>query len=295
MLASLTLLIAVVGLDLVWVVYRFEHRAARLRSINDARARLIAVREAEPWLGKYFTTLWTPEKAKEAAERHRDKILKREYELVLEVPPEPLVSLVMAAGGGDLLLDKTVRSANVALWHIRVFNQLVRQHTDLLRQHLAEIVDRKTSRARLGVVARTVGAQAGMLHERGVGEANGPQGWYRTLRKAVRANLAHLGHLENDRFSYRERSGWRFAAGDAAALMLVLAAVTLVAWRSFNQSASHATCRGAGHGDMPYTASRGWPHHADRPPRRFGGGELRGGFRGSPVPRSACTDSRPAP
>jgi hypothetical protein len=180
----------------------------------------------ESWGAKYFVGRWTEEKAAEAGQHHREMLLERKYEQVLVVPSEPLTALVASPLAGDLVSEETIYAANLALWHIAGFNQLVLQHTWMLASALFEINRPNTAEEDLIGIATAIGAQTTLLHRRGVGEPDEPGGWYRRLRTAVNADI---GRLATDR-------QWKrlYGMADAAALLLLMGAVAAFAWAVFH-------------------------------------------------------------
>jgi hypothetical protein len=83
---------------------------------------------------------------------------------------------------------ETIAAAGVALWQMRLFNELVRQHTDLGCQHFAEIFDPALPAERRKTIAIAAYRQSHDLHS-GIGNV---AGWYPTLTQALEANIAEI-------------------------------------------------------------------------------------------------------
>jgi hypothetical protein len=221
--------VAVIGLALAWLLYRMERAGTRGREIAAARSVLLAVKrgmvdglaDETGWGERYFTTNWTPERAEDAAKAAAEKVLAGGYDQVLVVPTDPLRALIASPHAGDLISEDVVYYANVGLWHLVVFNQLVEQQSQLVAQHLAEIADADTNAQRRDVIARAIGAQARMLHGRGVGEPYTASGWYRRLKDEVNRNIARLD-CDREKHAYPPGER-RLAVGDMLAALAVMA------------------------------------------------------------------------
>lgn len=220
--------VAIIGLALAWFLYRMGRAATRRREIESARAVLVGVKRGmvgghgdEPgWGERYFVTNWTEELAQNAAADARGSVMNRGYNQVLVVPTAPLEALIGSGYAGDLISEATIYYANLGLWHLEVFNQLVAQQQQLVVTHLAEIVDADLAEARRHVIADAIAAQAGMLHRRGAGEPFTDDGWYRRLKDTVESDIARLEHeLLRQWYPVGEL---RLAVGDTAAALAVL-------------------------------------------------------------------------
>ena len=223
--------VAVIGLAVAWLLYRLERSGVRHREIESASAVLLAVKrgmvgghDGEPgWGERYFSRNWTEEEAAERARSDVNSVMERHYSQVLVVPTTPLDALIGSAFGGDLISDETLYYANVGLWHIAVFNQLVGMQDALLSQHLSEIFDEDLNVKRRYAIAEAIGSHGRMLHRRGVGEPVGPNGWYLRLSSAVDSDI---DRLVSERAKRLYPSGeQRLIVGDLVAL--VAAAVTV--------------------------------------------------------------------
>jgi hypothetical protein len=231
------IVLALVGLVLAWVIYRLERLAARHRDIDAALATLRAVRrgmvgrDEEPGWGElYFQTIWAGDRLKEQAGKASAAVLDGATSPVPVVqtyvaPTEPVRLLASAPHAGDLIANRTLSIANLALWQIHVFNQLVDAQTNWLTIHAQEIADPDTTPERRALLAKTARSLSWWLHARGVGEANAIGGWYRRLKEAVDADVERLGEA-------RKRGLWPPAVWWLGVVDMIAAAsaVGLVIW-----------------------------------------------------------------
>jgi hypothetical protein len=226
--------VAIVGLALAWLLYRLERAATRRREIRAARAVLVGVErgmvgglgEELGWGERYFATNYTEEVALRAGFDTGKSVLERSYQQVLVVPTAPLEALIGSGYAGDLVTEPTVYYANLGLWHLAVFNQLVEQQTALVAQHLVEITDPDLDTKRRERIAEAITAQARMLHRRGVGEPFTDEGWYRRLKDSVASDIARLDEeLKKALYPAGEA---RLAVGDAAAVIATLVVASIL-------------------------------------------------------------------
>jgi hypothetical protein len=54
----------------------------------------------------------------------------RSFQENFRVPTDPLVSLIMQPGEGRFVSRSTIEAANIALWRMGQFNQIVQEQTD---------------------------------------------------------------------------------------------------------------------------------------------------------------------
>ena len=156
---------AVIGLALAWLLYRLERAATRRRDIVAARAVLLSFKRGmvegadgqKGWGEEYFRARWTEEKALESGSERADGVRNKRWYQVFVVPTEPLRALIASPHAGDLISEDVVYAANLALWHIVVFNQLVEQSTQMNALHLAEIVDPNLDQERREAIAIAIG------------------------------------------------------------------------------------------------------------------------------------------
>jgi len=200
--------LVLVGLLVTWVVYRKARDDAAQRDREAALGSLLGVwatmtestspagtppsdREhgaPTPWGELYFGGGYTEESARARAQQDYDAISKRSYAQVFEVPTEPLAALVASPFAGTLIGNETIEAAQVALWQIGVFNQLVRQQTDLNSRHLAEIADPELPESRRHAVAQGAWWVSFMLHASAIGDAR----WYARLKGELAQNISLL-------------------------------------------------------------------------------------------------------
>jgi hypothetical protein len=235
---SLTLLFTVLALGVAWLLFRLERAAARRRDIVAARNVLLAVQrgvvEGVPaqglagWGDLYFGTIYDASVTMKRALETRVMVEQRSWDQVFLVPTETL-ELPATTRVGDLISEETMFAANLALWRIGVFNQLVEQQTAFNAQHAAEIVDPATSTQRLRTLAEAAGQISLSLHADGIGAAAAPGGWYERLTSAVAADVERLTELLSERW-WRYRDERRLVVGDAvvAAVCIGFSAVAIV-------------------------------------------------------------------
>jgi hypothetical protein len=144
-----------------------------------------------PWGDKYFGCPYSDSDVAAHARVAYVAISERRYSQVFVVPTEPLATLLGSAAAGRWISEQTVEAANVALWRIGVFNQLVDQQTDFNSRHLAEFRDDKLSPPRREVLAKSAEALSRMLHGEGIGDAE----WYQELKRQLAANIKSLDAL----------------------------------------------------------------------------------------------------
>jgi hypothetical protein len=187
--------LVLLGLVATFIVYRFERMASVDRDIDSVLAMLEAVRNGmRPWGDLYFAEGYDEPSAKARAQRDSfDSIMKGSYGQIFLVPTEPLSALVERPGGLGLVRKETTEAANIALWKIGVFNQLVRQQTEFNALHLAEFYDRDLALERRQVLAEAAGTISGMLHLDAIGDAD----FYRRLNAELDKNIEDLRHLRH--------------------------------------------------------------------------------------------------
>ena len=187
------------------------------------------------WASDYFEKNWTGNDLRNRAKDDRHAVLRGSYSQVFEVPTEPLEALIQSPGAGDLIQSETIEAANIALFRIVRFNQLVRQQTEFYALHLAEIRDNTLPCRRRVAIARAAQTQSRMLHEYGIGEANKEYGWYCKLKTAIGANIKSLK-------SKRSRRWWLHCP-TCAAFVLVALMVAIAVYI--------AVCHGINVGNVP--------------------------------------------
>lgn len=228
--------VAIIGLALAWLLYRLERAATRGREIDAARAVLLGVKRGMVdgfgdeigWGDRYFARNWTEEDALKRAMHDIKELMEKRYAQVLVVPTAPVEALIVSTFAADLISEETVFLANIGLWHLEVFNQLVEQQTDMLALHLPDIYDEKVDDRRRYAIAEAIGSHTRLLHRRGVGEPWADDGWYRRLRASVDADLARLERARKAKlYPLGER---RLVVGDALAVAAVTATALVFAF-----------------------------------------------------------------
>jgi hypothetical protein len=156
-----------------------------------------------------------------------EDVLQRKHPQVLVVPTGPLEALISSAHAGDLISEATIYFANIGLWHLEVFNQLVVQQSHLLVQHLVKILDEKLGERRRSLIASAIGSQATVLHRRGIGDPFTDGGWYRQLKESVESDIARLDAELRKRWYPAGERGLVLGDATAAVAVLVLAGILL--------------------------------------------------------------------
>jgi hypothetical protein len=103
------------------------------------------------------------------------------------VPTEPVVSVIEQADKG-WIHRKTIEAANLALWRLGIFNQLVQQQTDFNAAHLSEFGDPSTTSAHRNTLANAAKKVSNMIH----GDAIGDTRWYPNLITEIDRNIQAL-------------------------------------------------------------------------------------------------------
>lgn len=173
------------GLVVAVGVYLLQRAVERRRDIDAARSLLDAVVSGiRPWGDLYFATHYDHEAAKERGKQDHAAVMGGDYIQVLRVPAAPLEALLSSPAVGGLIVRDTVQLASVALWHIGVFNQLVRQQTDFNTECLPEILDKRLDADRRKTLAQTAASISYMLHMNGIGDGE----WYSDLLAQLDSN-----------------------------------------------------------------------------------------------------------
>jgi len=226
---------AVAALAVAWLVYRIERTATRRRDIVSARALLgglwrgmVDGQAGVPGWGELYATSnhtsnLTSKVTEDAAATSStpEELLLRTCAQLLVVPTAPLGALISSPHAGDLISETTIYFANIGLWHLEVFNQLVVQRSQLLTQYQVRISEKKLGERRRSLIARTLGSQAAALQRRSVVGSSTDGEWYRELKASVESDIARLdAALAKRWYPAGER---RLALGDATAMIAVLA------------------------------------------------------------------------
>jgi len=184
-----------VGFAIAVLIYRMQRAASRRRDVQATRALLAGVKSgmAEGWGSWFFSNGYSSENAGLRARQDFEKISNsKNYGQVFLVPAHTVAALLTSPSVGDLVSLETITTANLALYRIGVFNQLVKQQTEFNTRHAAEIVDDTLPPERRTAIAREAYGISNMIHADGIGEANLPGGWYRSLTEAVEKNVCAL-------------------------------------------------------------------------------------------------------
>jgi hypothetical protein len=217
---ALTLL----GLAIAVLLFQAQREQERRRALDAAFDLLSAVRDGIlPWGELYFRGGYDEETARQRAQRDFDYVMTCGYGQVFHVPTEPLAALIASPAAGGLIGKATVEAANVALWQLGVFNQLVRQQTDFNASHLAEIRDGTLPQTRRQAIADAAYSLSGMLHAQGIGDAS----WYAALMRELEANMRELAD--------RRAEGWWRRPALALATLFVVGAIVAATWTGIDR------------------------------------------------------------
>jgi hypothetical protein len=180
--------IAIGAIFISWVLYGLAQRTTRAHDIEAARALLKGVLAGmAEWGDMYFAKPYTAASIEERAQRDRTAVMETKWIHLFEIPTEPVAALFSGAAASTWISEKTIEAAGVALWQMRLFNELIRQHTDLGRQHLTEIADPNLFNVRRKAIATAAYQQSTILHAT-IGTAT----WYHALKRALNGNIAQL-------------------------------------------------------------------------------------------------------
>jgi hypothetical protein len=182
-------ILIIAGLVLSYRIYHRERADLIERDTESVLAMLEAMRDGiRAWADPYFTTGYDEQGASERAQGDYKAVMDRSYGQLFRVPTEPLVALIERSVGGSLLRKETVEAANIALWRMGVFNQLVQQQTDFNARHLSEIYDPALPEAQRRALADGARAISTMLHASVIGDAT----WYKRLKAELETNIQAL-------------------------------------------------------------------------------------------------------
>jgi hypothetical protein len=151
--------LVLIGLVVTGLIYWRQTFASRRRDVISTLDTLEAVRSGMvAWGDFYFANGYDATSAQKRAQQDFDLVMGGAYAQVFLVPTEPLTALIEHP---QLIRKETIEAANVALWQMGVFNQLVQVQADFIAQHVAEIRDAKLPRPRREALAR--GARGSLL------------------------------------------------------------------------------------------------------------------------------------
>jgi hypothetical protein len=228
---------------LAWFGFRYERQRrwrgevdaayGLLRAVHHGMVQGLAQDEPVGWGQLYFSTVYTQGVARKRARETYEKVASRTLDYVLVVPTEPLAMLATTPPRPGLIESSTVSIANIALWRVNAFNQLVRSLDAFLTANAAEICSTDTSADRRHDLANAASALSLFVHIDGIGAANatftgGSVGWYRGFVDAVSKNLGDLNFLR-EHGSWRWLREWPYVVVDVLAVAGLVATVAVVA------------------------------------------------------------------
>lgn len=197
--------LVLIGLGVTGLIYWRQTFASRRRDVISTLDTLEAVRSGMvPWGDFYFANGYDATSAQKRAQQDFDLVMGGAYAQVFLIPTEPLTALIEHP---QLIRRETIEAANVALWQMGVFNQLVQVQADFIAQHVAQIRDARLPRPRREALAKGALAVSLLLHERGIGggekrhdgEVEGPD-WYLKLKMELDRNITDLQGLRDERW-----------------------------------------------------------------------------------------------
>ena len=190
-----------VGLGVTYGVYRNQAFNSVMQRVDSTLAILLAVRNGvTPWGDLYFAGGYDNDSAARRAEQDHAAVMAHGYAQVYRVPAEALYELVQGSSdGGPLVSRKTIEAANVALWSIGVFNQLVQQQSDFNAVHQADISDESLSPTCREALAKAAEKMSVFIHLRGIGDVT----WYAELKTAIDENIRQLETTKSKRWWHR--------------------------------------------------------------------------------------------
>jgi len=104
------------------------------------------------------------------------------------VPTEPVISLIQQPEEGWFISRETLEAANIALWRIGQFNQMVQQQTDLLANSLPGITNKKLPIHQREALAEAARKISFTIHFVTIGDS----GWYHQLMDSIDQNVETL-------------------------------------------------------------------------------------------------------
>jgi hypothetical protein len=186
---SRTFVLVYIGFVVTIVIYWLQRLHALRRQIDATVSLLKAVQAITPYGEEHFGGEGYDAKAAENRSKlDYDKIMEKGYFQNFTVPSEPIASLIQNAGNGWPLNDSTVIAANVALWKLTTFNQLVQQQTDFNVAHVAEFRDADLDADQRKLLAESARGISRMIHEHAIGDSR----WYPKLIAELTRNIEEL-------------------------------------------------------------------------------------------------------
>jgi hypothetical protein len=194
---SRTFILVYIGFVVTVVIYWLQRYHSLRRQIDAAISVLKAVRAIDPYGEQHFGKEgYSPRAADIRAQNDYNQIMGKGYFQNFQVPSEPYASLIQNAGNGWPLNDETVETANIALWKITAFNQLVQQQTDFNAMHMAEIVGGTITATERQDLAKSAKAISVMIHGTAISDTR----WYPKLIEELERNIAELEERKTHKF-----------------------------------------------------------------------------------------------
>jgi hypothetical protein len=132
--------VVIVGVFVAYWIYHRQNLLADSQRRESTLAHLEGVRDAlREWHDNFFNTPYKGQAALDRAELDFNLVMKGNYMTNYRVATEPVVSLIQPPADLWPFSRETVRTANVALSRMTVFNQLVQQQTDFIALNTVEL------------------------------------------------------------------------------------------------------------------------------------------------------------
>ena len=195
-----------IGIVVAAMVYRLQRVTLERQQIDATLAALHSVRKGMGVYGEahFGGDGYSQEAADVRANQDYELVKKGSYYQNFRVPTEPIASLIQQREGW-LVSRGTIEAANIALWRVGTFNQLVQQQADFNAHHLSEFNDKRldvVQRESLAIAARNISM---MIHHDAIGDAK----WYHRLMAAIDLNVKVLETRRQLKWWNRRSHGMR--------------------------------------------------------------------------------------
>jgi hypothetical protein len=186
LLVALGDVLVLAGAFIAFHVYQLQQDTLKRQRQQSSLDHLESVKAALiDWYSNFFNANYRGEAAVVRAEQDRKAIQARSYGQVYMVPTDPVASLIQPSGDLWPFSLQTLRAANIALSHMTVFNQFVRQQSEFNVLHAVEI--RRVEGRHLDDIS-----EAGLRISTDLHQSIDSGDWNRELKAAVTLNIAEL-------------------------------------------------------------------------------------------------------
>lgn len=228
-----TAILTVLSLVVVWVLFHVERVSSRLREMGSALGLLQGIQAGlfgeDGWGRTFFSTNWTEALSHQRADETAGVIKGQDFEYLFPVPgaPSALESLVASPYVGDLISMETVKWTSIGLYKLNVFAHFVAQQSRLLERHFHDVLSLQSDDPDLAAFAQVFSQQSFMLHRHGLGEPNGPGGWFWELGKSIERDVSELS-CDRRNVVYPRGTRSVLISGDVLAACAALATLIVV-------------------------------------------------------------------